>query len=210
MMLRRLTLLLAAILVVSPVAAPAQVYDAPSFRPPDSEQGLGFYAISLAPGDAFGDDVAALATWRMPGSDLDLGLRAGAGDIGGDLTLLGGIEIEQGLVASGEDVPVSVAWTSGMGVGTVPERNTARIRIPAGITLGREIPMGEYALLPYAHPRLAVDFFVREDPPGGPGDEADLNFDLDLGVDVVFDEGWRLRLGLTLGNSDAVGFGVSL
>ena len=207
---RRLTLLLTVILFVAPVAAPAQVYDAPSFRPPDSEQGVGFYAISLAPGDDLGEDVAALATWRMPGSDLDLGLRAGAGDVGGDLALLGGLEVEQGLVSVGDDAPVSVAWTSGMGVGTVPDRNTARIRVPAGITLGREIPMEGYALLPYAHPRLAVDFFVREDPPGGAGDEADLNFDLDLGADVVFDEGWRLRFGVTLGSSEAVGFGVGL
>ena len=210
MKIRRLTLLLTAILVVTPVAGSAQVYDAPSFRPPDSERGVGFYAVSLAPGDDLGDDVAALATWRMPGSDLDLGLRAGAGDIGGDLALLGGIEVERGLVAGGEDAPVSVAWTSGMGVGTVPERDAARIRIPAGVTLGRGIPMEGYVLLPYAHPRLAVDFFVRRDPPGGPGDEADLNFDLDLGADVVFDEGWRLRFGVTLGSSEAVGFGVGL
>lgn len=209
-MLRRATLLLAALLFVSTAAAPAQVYDAPSFRPPDSESGLGFYAVSLAPGDDVGEDVAALATWRMPGTDLDLGLRAGAGDIGGDLALLGGIEVEQGLVESGPDAPLTVAWTSGMGVGTVPERDAARIRIPGGITLGREIPMEGYAILPYAHPRLAVDFFVRRDPPGGPGDDADLNFDLDLGADVVFDEGWRLRFGVTLGSSDAVGFGVSL
>lgn len=209
-MIRRTTLLLTALLVLCPAGALAQVYDAPSFRPPDSERGVGFYAISLAPGDDLGEDVAALATWRMPGSDLDLGLRAGAGDIGGDLALLGGIEIEQELVASGEDAPLSVAWTSGMGVGTVPDRSSARIRIPAGITLGREIPMEGYALLPYAHPRLAVDFFVREDPPAGPGDEADLNFDMDLGADVIFDEGWRLRFGVTLGSSDAVGFGVSL
>ena len=209
-MLRRQTLLTTLIVVLAAAAAPAQVYDAPSFRPPDSEQGPGFYAISLAPGDDLGEDVAALATWRMPGPDLDLGLRAGAGDIRGDLALLGGIEVEQGLAVGGEDAPVSVAWTSGMGVGAVPDRNSARIRIPAGITLGRAIPMEGYALLPYAHPRLAVDFLVREDPPGGPGDEADLNFDLDLGADVVFDEGWRLRFGVTLGSSEAVGFGIGL
>lgn len=209
-MIRRTTLLLAAVLALSPAAAVAQVYDAPSFRPPDSERGVGFYAISLAPADDPGEDVAALATWRMPGSDLDLGLRAGAGDVGGDLALLGGIEIEQGLAASGDDAPLTVAWTSGMGVGMVPDRDAARIRIPAGITLGREIPMEGYALLPYAHPRLAADFFVRDDPPDGPGDEAELNFDLDLGADVVFEDGWRLRFGVTLGSSDAVGFGVSL
>ncbi len=209
-MLRRLTPLLAAILAFSPAAATAQVYDAPSFRPPGSEQGLGFYAISLAPGDDPGADVAALATWRMPGSDLDLGLRAGAGEITADLALLGGVEIEQSLVASGADAPVAVAWTSGMGVGTVPDRNSARIRVPAGITLGQEIPMEGYALLPYAHPRLAVDLFVRDDPPGGPGDEAELNFDLDLGADVVFEEGWRLRFGVTVGSSAAVGFGIGL
>lgn len=209
-MLRRATLLLTSFLLLSPASALAQVYDAPSFRPPDSERGVGFYAISLAPGDDPGEDVAALATWRMPGSDLDVGLRAGAGDIGGDLALLGGVEIEQGLASGAEGDPLSVAWTSGMGVGTVPDRSAARIRIPAGVTLGREIPMDGYTLLPYAHPRLAADFFVREDPPAGPGDEADLNFDMDLGADVVLDGGWRLRFGVTLGSSDAVGFGVSL
>lgn len=209
-MIRRTTLLLATALILSPAGAVGQVYDAPSFRPPDSERGVGFYAISLAPTDDLGEDVAALATWRMPGSDLDMGLRAGAGDIGGDLALLGGIEIEQGLATSGDDTPLSVAWTSGMGVGTVPDRDAARIRIPAGITLGRAIPMEGYALLPYAHPRLAADFLIRDDPPEGPGDEADLNFDLDLGADVVFEDGWRLRFGVTLGSSDAVGFGVSL
>lgn len=207
-MLRRVTWIFAVSLFALPAVGTAQVYDAPGFRPPDSEQGLGFYAISLEPD--LGEDVAALATWRKPGADLDLGLRAGAGDIAGDLALLGGLEVERGLVQSGGDAPLSVAWTSGMGVGTVPDRNTARIRIPFGLTLGRRLPADGYAILPYAHPRLALDFFVREDPPGGPGDDSDLNFDLDLGADVVFDGGWRLRFGVTLGSSEAVGFGVSL
>lgn len=206
---RRVPWLIVLGMIVLPAAAGAQVFDVPSFRPPDSEQGVGFYAVSLEPGDDLTGDVAALATWREPGADLDVGLRAGAGDVGGDLALLGGVEIERSLTG-GDDAPLSVAWTGGMGVGTVPDRDAATIRVPAGVTLGREIPAEGYAFLPYAHPRLALDFLVRDDPPAGPGDDTELNFDLDLGADVIFDEGWRLRVGVTLGSSEAVGFGVSL
>jgi len=209
-MARRVTWILALGIVALPAAAAAQVYDAPGFQPPDSERGVGFYAVSLDPGTDVSDDVAALATWRTPGTDLDLGLRVGAGDVGGDLALLGGVEMERGLTPPGGDAPLSVAWTGGMGVGTVPEQDAATIRIPVGLTVGREIPAEGYAILPYAHPRLALDFLVREDPPAGPGDDTELGFDLDLGADVVFDEGWRLRVGVTLGGSEAVGFGVSL
>lgn len=204
------TTLLATLCLVAllPAGAAAQVYDAPTFQPPDAESGAGFYAVSLEPGDDVGDDVAALATWRTPGADLDLGVRAGAGDIGGELALLGGLELERSLTDAGGDSPLSVAWTGGMGVGAVPERDRARVRVPVGLTLGRELSADGYSVLPYAHPRLALDFFLREDPPAGPGDDTDLNFDLDLGADVLFDEGWRLRLGVTLGSSEAVGFGV--
>lgn len=197
-----------ACLVALPGAGAAQVFDAPSFRPPGSERGFGVYAVSLDPGDAVGDDGAAVGTWRKPGGELDVGLRGGAGDVGGDLALLGGVEVESGLVAAGDGSPLSVAWASGMGVGTVPDRSTARVRIPLGLTLGRELGAEHYSVVPYAHPRLALDFLVRDDPPEGPGDDADLNFDLDLGTDVVFEEGWRLRVGVTLGSSEAVGFGV--
>lgn len=204
-MFRRTVLPAVVGLVALPAALAAQAHDAPSFQPPGSERGLGFYVLSLDPGD----DVAALATWRKPGADLDVGLRGGAGDVNGDVALLGGVELESGLVSAGGDSPLSVDWTGGIGVGAVPDQDRARVRIPFGLTLGREVRTEGPSIVPYAHPRLALDVFLRDDPPAGPGDDSELNFDLDLGADVVFDEGWRLRFGATLGNTDAVGVGVA-
>lgn len=203
-MIRIVPAVLAA-LITLPGALSAQAWDAPSFQPPGSERGVGFYALALGPGD----DVAALVTWRRPGADLDVGLRGGAGQLAGEAALFGGVELESGLVSAGGGSPLSVAWTGGIGVGAIPDLDRARVRIPFGLTLGRELETEGPAILPYAHPRLAVDMLLRDDPPAGPGDETELDFDMGLGADVVFDEGWRLRFAATLGRTEAVGFGVA-
>lgn len=196
--------LLAAAVAVAFAAAglDAQAYDAPAFHPPHADRGLGLYFTFLDEGDAPG----AAATWRRTGDDFDWGLRAGAADFAGAAALMAGGDLTGRVIRAGEEFPLTVDWVTGAGLGVVPDLDRALLRIPAGLTLGRRLATEDgFTLTPYAHPRLGLDFLFRDTPPG---DDTDLDFDIEFGVDVDLQETWGLRFGFVLGEHEAVGGGL--
>lgn len=47
-----------------------------------------------------------------------------------------------------------------------------------------------------------------EDPFGNDMDDSDLGFAVDLGFDVALSRGWLLRFGASLGDHEALAFGI--
>ncbi|MFQ5890402.1 MAG: hypothetical protein ACE5JR_10170 [Gemmatimonadota bacterium] len=198
--------LVASALLVGASALRAQTFDTPSFNTPYGEDGLGLYL--LFQNDA--DDVAGILTWRQSGDVVDLGLRGGLVDAFGEVGLFGGVDLKNELVAADESFPLDVAWVTGFGIGFVPDagprdRDFGIVRIPGGVSLGRELKVenSEVMLTPYLYPRLALDILFAD------FDDEDLHFDVDLGMDAQFAERFKLRMGVTVGENEAIGFGVA-
>lgn len=204
--MKRSSLILAVLaLLVGASPAVAQTYDVPAFQTPYGESGLGLYMIF--PNDV--DDVGVMGTWRQAGEYVDIGLRGGILDVGGEVGLFGGVDLSNELVRHTEDFPLDVAWASGVGIGGVPEFDFGLLRVPFGFPVGRTVTSsgGEVGFLPYVYPRLALDFLFRDDAAGG--NETELNFDVDLGFDVDLQQSWKLRFAATLGHNEAIGLGLS-
>lgn len=197
----------------SPLAAQTPVeWDAPSFHLPGGEDGYGVYLT-------FPDDVGAVGaagTWRRSGEYVDLGVRGGVAnteDAAGDdaLAFSAGLDLKNELVHAYEAFPLDVSWATGVGVTAVPDRDASVLRIPVGLVVGRRLPAGDATVTPYAHPRLALDAFFRDEGPGpGPdGDDTELRLDLDFGVDVRTAEEWSVRFGFTAGRDFTAGAGLT-
>lgn len=187
--------------------AAAQVYDVPTFRTPYGETGLGLHLVLQ--NDA--DDVGVLGTWRRSGSDIVLGVRAGLLEADGDLGLMVGMEVGRQFVQANEEFPLDVAWASGVGVGTVPDRDVTLLRVPIGISIGRRVQLddGGTFITPYAHPRLAVDILFFDAGPGEDDTRSELNADIDLGLDIELSPQVTFRFAVTVGENEAIGLGLA-
>jgi hypothetical protein len=83
------------------------------------------------------------------------------------------------------------------------------LRVPLGVSVGVDIPTsGSVRILPYIHPRVALDL-VAFDTPDGEETDTDLNVELDLGADIGLGQQFVLRVGATIGEWDAIGVGVA-
>jgi hypothetical protein len=169
-------------------------WDAPAFMPPRPGEDLGIYLSTMG-------DFGLQGIWRQHGN-LNLGLRLGyiAGGAGG---VVAAAESWGGLAAAGPAFPLDVSWTLGAG-GVFGDATW--VQIPAGLSLGRTLPLDALTVQAYAHPRLAL--LVQAG--GDLEDEIDLDGLVDLGVDLVRDPGLRLRLAATLGSVSALGVGVAI
>lgn len=180
----------------------AQIYDHPQFITPYGETGIGAYLIVVNDINDFG----GMATYRKQG-DVNLGVRGSinaAGD--GDVAFNGGLDVYKQFVEVSESFPVDVAWVTGFGFGYVTggfDGGFGILRIPAGVSLARKFHSedGAWALVPYVAPRVALDIGVS-------GPDTKVHFDTDIGLEMQFSESWLLRFGLTLGSSNALGFGI--
>ncbi len=188
----------AVVLATLVLAADARAqFDTPSFLPPRPGDDIGIYLSDV--GDA---DFAVQGIWRQSGN-LNLGLRIGYIEIPGAGAVVVGAESWGPLASAGPAFPVDVTWTLGAGAafngGTVLE-------VPLGLSIGRTFDVAPVALQVYAHPRLAL--FVEAEATD-PEDELDTAGLFDIGADAVLNESLKLRLGITLGRINAVGFGVA-
>ena len=89
------------------------------------------------------------------------------------------------------------------------------IRIPVGVSVGRRFPLqGGFAITPYVHPRISLDF-CRGDGCAA-GDESDIAIDFDFGGDFELNPHLSFRAAVLLSGSNSFGqlgkssFGVSL
>jgi len=180
----------------------AQVYDHPQFITPYGETGLGAYLVVVNDINDFG----GMVTYRKAG-DVNLGVRGSVNAAGdGDVAFNGGLDVYKQFVEVSESFPLDVAWVTGFGFGYVTggcDGGCGILRIPAGVSVARQFMSedGEWALVPYISPRLALDIGIS-------GPDTKVRFDTDIGLEMRFTESWLLRFGLTLGSSSALGFGI--
>jgi hypothetical protein len=187
----------------SPTAA--QTYDVPSFNTPYGENGGGIYFVL----QDF-DDPGVVATWRWAGSVLDVGVRGGLLDTRSDLGFLVGLDLKNEFVRNSDEFPFDVAWVSGVGIGWVPDDDTGVLRVPVGVSLGRETELGGGSTLtPYVYPRLGLDVRFLPDVPGADDTDTSLGFDIDFGIDWQWRSGYAIRFALTLGRNEAFGVGLA-
>ncbi len=193
-------------LAVSVAPARAQTFDVPSFNTPFGEDGWGVYLIF----QDF-DGAGGMGTWRKSGANLDVGIRAALVDRGNDLGLFGGVDLKNEFYRADDNFPLDMGWVTGIGLGGVPDRDSGVIRIPGGVSFGREVPVnqGSSILRPYVYPRLGLDvaFFPRRQD--GDTSDVSLHFDVDLGLDWQFQGNFAARIALTLGHNEALGIGLS-
>jgi len=182
----------------------AQYYDHPQMITPYDETGFGAYLIVV--NDI--NDIGGMVTFRKAG-DVNLGVRGSVNGAGnGDVAFNGGLDVYKQFVEVSESFPLDVAWVTGAGLGYVTggcgdSGGCGILRIPGGISVARQFLSddGKWALVPYLSPRLALDIGIS-------GPETKIHFDADLGLEMRFSTQWLLRFGLTLGNSNALGFGI--
>src|SRR5690606_26726913 len=105
------------------------------------------------------------------------------------------------------DFPLDIDWVLGVGVGI---QNMARISAPLGLSLGHTFPAEGATFTPFVTPRVVLDAFLGDDDdgPGRRDDDLDLNFALDIGLDLQFSTDLTVRFAATLGDRDGVGIGL--
>jgi hypothetical protein len=190
----KIFLIAAAALTVA-TGARAQVWDVPSFMPPRPGEDIGVYLA-----DPDGADFVIQGIWRQRGN-LNLGVRVGFADQGADGAFQVGAETWGPILDAGGDFPVDVTWTLGAG-GTFGDATL--ISIPVGLTIGRTLVLTPLTFQVYGHPRLAlIAASVNDDT------RTDLDGLFDIGADLHLNPDWKVRLGVTLGGTDALGVGLA-
>ena len=195
-MLTRLALLVT--LSAAPLAA--QSFFAPGLQP---SQITGREAtVALVDAGSTG----LVGQWRQPLSrpKTQLTLEAGFLDSdGGSSQLLLGAGVAYQLATVSANLPVDVALTGGLGLSS---GGGSSLTIPVGASLGRRFELdGGIAVTPYLHPQLAL---TRVSVGGDSDSDIDLN--IDLGANVQIKPTMAIRLGFSLGESEALALGVSL
>lgn len=208
MRIRIAGLMLGAIMATAGNAHAQVAWEAPLFASPQPARGFGVYVADMA-----GGDIGVMATWQATRAPNRLELRFGVADNGGpefqddsDMSGFAGLNISGLLARSSADMPLDVSWVAGAGVGF---GSWAIITLPVGVSAGHTFKADGFDLTPYVTPRLVFDATMGlEDPFGGDADQTDLGFVMDLGVDVALNRGWLLRFGASLGDHEAVAFGI--
>lgn len=183
-----------ATLLVTASAVEAQRWDTPSFMAPQPGSDLGVYLVE-------GGDLGIHGLWRRAGS-ANLGVRVGYLDTG-DGTLQLGAETWGAVILEGADFPLDLSWTAGAGASV---NGGFSVSLPVGLSIGRTFRGSSVSIQAYGHPRLALVLF---DNPATNDLELDLDGQFDLGADVFLSESWTLRVGASLGGSDALGIGLA-
>ena len=197
--MKRLALILLALAALTPTAVSAQiVWDAPAMIRPDAPSGLTLMLFEPYPGNELG----ALVQWRQSPAPHGVGIRAGlAEDASGELAVMFGLDFSGSLAdLQGAGNP-GLIWWAGAGLGVGEELVAS---FPAGVVLGWSIEGDGVVFSPSVGAHLALDILT------GPGDEADLEGSVDLGVDLGFNSGIAARFGASVGGREALAVGIRL
>jgi hypothetical protein len=187
----------------SPVLA--QAWNYPSFHHPHTMAREFNFAVATG---GSGAGTSLIFQWREGiGVGSEFTLDAGIADPGGDLStrlLLGG-GYSHRLMHAADGQPLDMLVTAGVygALGDGPNL----YRVPVGVTLGHRFDLeGDFAITPYTHPRVSVDFFDGD---------SELGINFDLGADFEMSPQLSLRFSAVFGSSDtfgrnADGFGLSV
>lgn len=184
-------------------AAPlaAQAWDSPTFFSPRPGEDIGAYLIIPD-----GDGATGFAgIWRQSGN-INLGVRAG---LAGDDNIQVGAEFYGPVMLAGPGSSLLFSWILGLGAGF--DNDETWLRVPVGLSAGVALggPGSIAVIMPYVHPRLAIDFIAVETSDGEVTD-TELNFPIDIGADAAIGESFVLRLGATFGDGqNTFGAGIA-
>lgn len=189
------------LLMTSVAGASAQeapiLWNSPTFMAPHPGSDLGVYLV-----DTDGADLGFHGVWRTDGN-MNLGLRAGYLDTPGDGVLLFGAETWGDIAVQDADFPLDLAWTAGAGASV---NGSTIVGIPVGVSFGRTIDLEDsISFQLYGHPRIGLAIFEN----AADDLELDLEGQFDLGADFYLSQDVTLRIGVTLGDFDALGIGVA-
>lgn len=202
--MRRLLGLSALVLAVAaPLGAQAYVY--PAFQPTRvAEREYNFALVDIGGGGGTG----LIFQWRegLGNPRTQFTLDAGFADpdaAGSDARLILGGGFAYQMLRERQDMPFDMVFTGGVGASFGD--NVTLVRIPFGVAAGHRFPIeGKFAITPYVHPRLSIDY-ISFDTPAGNVSDTELNLDIDLGGSLEINEQMQLRLALLLGDGDAIG-----
>jgi hypothetical protein len=196
----RTSIVAGAALFLAAGGARAQAWDNPGFFSPRPGDDIGLYVLSPEFGDA---GIAGI--WRQSGN-INLGVRAGIGGGSGDRTVLVGAEFFGPLnLETGTNLLLS--WIVGAGASF---DGVTWLRIPIGASIGIPLAAGTgFTILPYAHPRAALDVFAHDLGDGEEETDTEPNFDIDIGADFEVGPRWVIRVGASFGTEDTFGAGIA-
>jgi hypothetical protein len=192
---------LALFLTMSAAPLAAQSFFAPGLQP---SQITGREAtVALVDAGSAG----VVGQWRQPLArpktqlTLEAGLLGSNG--GGSSQILLGAGVAYQVATVSENLPVDIALTGGLGLSS---GGGSTLTIPVGASVGRRFDLdGGFVVTPYLHPQLALTRVSV-----GSVSNSDLDLNIDLGANVQINPTMAIRLGFSLGQSDALALGVSL
>lgn len=197
--MRRTTLIVAALVLVSAVAAQAQVLGTPVFRSPyQAFKQHEFNGYFSDPGN--GADLAIEGGYRFARKQFDIGLTVGYLDNDIDGIFGVGVDGRYAVLKHSDDIPLDGALT--VGFGALFSDGNSGFGIPIGLSVGRQIELenSKITFTPYAHPVFAPTFGDIDDG---------VQFGLGLGVDVGLSPSFDVRISGAIGDYEGVAIGVA-
>ena len=194
------------LILLAPPASAQVAWESPYLLSPQTPDGFGILLIDPAPGDGIG----VLGMWRAnPTMQRGLGFRVGVAEDHGDgVAGFGGVDLTGPLVRSSGDFPADIIWTLGAGLGIGED---VLVSVPVGLSLGASFDADGVVFSPYVGPRMILDGVLGNDGPGNGsrgGDDLNINFAVDLGMDIAFSPDWIVRFGWSAGDHEALGIGL--
>jgi hypothetical protein len=169
---------------------------------PGAPSGLGIFLMGF-----HGGGIGVMGTLRNTAAPGGLGLRAGIGeDAGDDIAAFGGFDVSGSLMRATDDTPVDVLWFTGGGLGV---GHDILLSFPLGITVGGVVEGDGVRFTPYASPRVVLDACLGDSPGPCGGDDLDLSFAADLGLDLSFNRSWLIRFGASIGDREGIAIGLA-
>ena len=196
--MRQTLRLLIACTLLTLAASQAQAqarWDSPFLVSPRPAPGLGLFLVDL-----HGAGVGVLVTW-LP-SPTSWGFRAGLAERSGPdegIAVVAGADVSVALTRSTSDMPLDIDAVLGIGAGIGDD---LIISIPLGLSIGHTFAGQGATFTPYATPRVVVDARF------GDGENMDLDFAVDLGLDLRIQPNWLIRFGGTIGDREAIAIGI--
>jgi len=198
--------------VAAPTIVDAQAWAYPAFQPPRLTNREFNFGVADA-GDA---GTSLVLQWRegiSPRTQLTGDLGFADPDAKGNGKLLLGGQFAYLFTQASAEMPLDFLGTGGLGFAFGDGGNI--LRIPFGVSVGHRFPLDEgFAITPYIHPRVSIDWCSECGGTDNDDSETDLGVDFDLGVSFEVTRQLSFRVSALFGGSDTFGdsdgFGLSL